>query len=82
MFILRILIGLVIAAVGVYMVIKTRVIEDFFGPVGWAESHLGSSTLFYKCLGIVIILIGFIVATNLWNAFLEATIGSIAGPRT
>lgn len=76
-FILRVVIGLAIAGVGIYMVIKTRDVEGFFGPVGWAEAHLGSSNLFYKLLGVLIILIGFIVATNLWDALLQATLGSV-----
>ena len=78
-FILRVIVGLGIVAVGVYIVIKTRSFEGFFGVVPWAENHLGpgGTMLFYKLLGIVIILVGFIVATNLWNAFLQATLGSI-----
>lgn len=77
--ILRILIGLAVAGVGVYMVVRTRDILSFFGPVGWAEEKLGGggSNLFYKLLGVVIILIGFTVAANLWNAFLQATLGNI-----
>ncbi len=77
--ILRIVIGLVIAVVGTFFVIKTTTVLDTFGTVEWAESKLGGggSRLFYKLLGILFIFIGFIVMTNLWNAFLEATIGSL-----
>ncbi|MFH1078361.1 MAG: hypothetical protein V1745_03755 [Patescibacteria group bacterium] len=76
---LRIVIGLAIAAVGTFMVLKTRFFLDFFGPVAWADAKLGSSNLFYKLIGIVIALVGFLVATNLWNAFLQATLGSLFG---
>lgn len=74
---LRILIGLVVAGAGAYMVIRTESILGFFGTVDWAERKLGSSRLFYKLLGILICFVGFMVATNLWNAFLEVTLGGL-----
>jgi len=76
---LRILIGVVLTAAGVAMVIKTGTFRDFFGEVPFAEKYLGGggTNLFYKFLGIAIILIGFLVATNLWSAFLQATLGSL-----
>lgn len=76
----RVLIGLGIAGIGVFMVIKTRMILDFFGTWDWAEAKLnGGSNLFYKLIGIVAIFLGFLYATNLWNAFLAATLGSLVG---
>ncbi|HEU0050538.1 MAG TPA: hypothetical protein VFQ60_00590 [Patescibacteria group bacterium] len=77
--VLQILIGLGIAAVGVYFVFKTETILEFFGVVEWAETKIGpgGTRLFYKLLGIVIIFLGFVVATNLWNALLQATIGKL-----
>lgn len=76
---LRIAIGLGLAAIGAFFVIRTRTFQDFFGPVPVAEKYLGGggTNLFYKLLGIVLCLIGFIVATNLWDAFLNATVGSV-----
>ncbi len=61
------------------MTIRTRQIIDFFGPVSWVEQKLGfgSSALFYKLFGIVIALLGFLVATNLWDAFLQFTLGGL-----
>ncbi len=78
-FFTRVLIGLAMAGLGAFMVIRTRDIVDFFGTVDFAEHYLGGggTNLFYKLLGIVICLIGFIVATDMWNAFLQATIGSL-----
>ena len=77
--ILRILLGAVIAAVGVGFTWKTRDIEGFFGPVPFAERYLGGggTILFYKLLGITFSLLGFLVMTNLWQAFLQATLGSL-----
>ncbi|MCI0479939.1 hypothetical protein L0Y59_05330, partial [Candidatus Uhrbacteria bacterium] len=60
---LRIVIGLAIAAAGTFMVLKTRILLDFFGPISWAEAKLGGggSNLLYKLIGIAIALIGFLV---------------------
>lgn len=78
---LRIIIGVVLVAIGAIFVIKTRKLLEFFGPIGWAEAKLGGggSNLMYKLIGIVVCFIGFMVATNLWNAFLQATLGSLFG---
>lgn len=75
--VLRVLLGLVIVAVGAGMVIRTRVLLEFFGPIAWAEAKMGGggSNLLYKLIGIFFCFIGFMVATNLWMAFLQGTIG-------
>jgi hypothetical protein len=75
----RILVGLLVLAVGAFAVIRTRYILDFFGTIDWAEAKLGGggSNLMYKVIGIILCLIGIIVATNLWDAFLQATLGSV-----
>lgn len=75
--ILHILIGFAIVGVGVLFVLRTRDIVDFFGPVDWAEQHLGGTSMFYKLLGVLITFIGLVVAFDLWNAFLTATIGKL-----
>jgi hypothetical protein len=75
--VLHFVIGMLIVGVGVFFVFKTSDILDFFGPVEWAERRLGSSSLFYKLLGVFFAFIGLVVAFNLWNAFLAATIGQI-----
>lgn len=77
----RILIGLVLVAVGFLIVWKTRAIIDAFGTSSWAEVKLGGggTSLMYKGIGIVIIFVGFLWATNLWSNFLNATLGSIFG---
>ncbi|MCR4278516.1 MAG: hypothetical protein NUV81_01265 [bacterium] len=78
---LRILFGLVIASVGAFFVIRTKVFLDFFGHSSWADSKFGGggSNLMYKTIGMLLIFIGFMVVTNLWNAFLGATVGSLFG---
>ena len=75
---LRILIGLAIATGGAFFVIKTRTIYDMVGPINWAEQKLGGggSILMYKIIGLIFCFVGFMVATDLWNVFLQATIRS------
>ncbi len=75
----RILIGLALVAAGFIIVWKTRRFIETFGGIPWADAKLGGggTSLMYKFIGIVLILLGFLWATNLWNAFLEATLGSI-----
>lgn len=60
------------------MVIRTVIMIDFFGSVEWAEAKLGpgGTNLFYKCVGLFVVFIGFLVATNLWNTFLGGLFGS------
>lgn len=56
-------------AAGSVIVIKSEAVYSFFGPVQWAENKIGSeggSRLFYKLIGILIIFLGFSVATGLW----------------
>lgn len=74
----RILVGLLLIGVGGFLVIRTRVMLDFFGHIDWAERKLGGggSALLYKVIGIIVCFTGMLVATNMWNAFLEATLGS------
>jgi hypothetical protein len=76
---LRILLGVVLAGIGAFMVIRTSRMVEWFGAVEWAEAKLGGggTRLFYKLLGIVLCFVGFMVATNLWNAFLEGTLGRV-----
>jgi hypothetical protein len=76
---LRIIVGLGITGIGAFIVIKTRSFMDFFGYIDWAEQKLGGggTVLVYKSLGIFLCFIGFIVATDLWDAFLRATLGAL-----
>jgi hypothetical protein len=77
--IVRILIGLALVGIGSYMVIKTRKMMNFFGRIPWADAKLGGggTAMVYKFIGIIFILAGFLWATNLWNAFINATLGGL-----
>ena len=75
---MNIVIGLLLVVIGFLIVWKTRKLIEFFGTSSWADAKLGGggTNLLYKFIGIVIIFIGFMWATNLWTSFLEATLGS------
>jgi len=77
----RILLGLGIAGVGSFLVIQTKIFLDFFGHSEWADSKFGGggTNLLYKTIGLLLVFIGFMVMTNLWGAFMEATVGSFFG---
>ena len=66
---LRILIGLAVIAVGTSMVSKTGWYLGILGRVYWAERNLGGggSRMFYKLMGVGVVLIGIIIVTDLWE---------------
>lgn len=86
-FLLRIIGGIACTAVGLFFVIKTEWFMQNFGEVAWAQEHLGfqgGSRLFYKLIGLAIILVGFMWATDLLGGFLRGTVGALlvpGGPR-
>ncbi|PIS05007.1 MAG: hypothetical protein COT81_03550 [Candidatus Buchananbacteria bacterium CG10_big_fil_rev_8_21_14_0_10_42_9] len=74
---MRIILGLIIVVVGALITIKSELILRAFGRVPFAERYLGTeggSRLFYKLLGIIVSIIGFIITFNLMTALLNATI--------
>ena len=76
---LRILLGIGITLVGFLMVLRTAFFIEYIGYIDWAEVKFGSggTNLFYKLLGTLVMMLGFMVATNLWDALLGATLGSL-----
>lgn len=71
---LRILLGIVIMAVGTLIIIKTEAMLSNFGRIAFFEKHLGTeggSRMGYKIIGIIAIFIGIMIATNLIGGFLE-----------
>jgi len=56
------IVGIIGIVVGAFLIIKTEWFLKFFGRIEWAETHLGTSggtRLFYKLLGIAIIILSF-----------------------
>jgi len=79
--IIRILIGIGVSLAGLLMVWKTQIMLDSVGPIEWAEKMFGGggSRLFYKLLGTLIILIGFMVITDLFNTVVGGAVTSVFG---
>jgi hypothetical protein len=76
----QIIIGIIIAAIGALMTIKTEGFLRTFGQIPWAEVHLGGgSRMFYKLLGIGAIIVGFLVITNMWQAPIVWILGPLFG---
>jgi hypothetical protein len=78
---LKFLLGMLIIGAGVVMTIKSEWFYENFGAVAWAEEKLGSTRLFYKLLGIIISLLGMLVATGLWGGFVRGSLGVLLTPR-
>ena len=69
--------GIIGIIIGFLIVWKTETMLRIFGRVGWAEAHLGTeggSRLFYKLIGILVILAGVFAATNLLGGILNAVL--------
>ncbi|PIX62139.1 hypothetical protein CO057_01155 [Candidatus Uhrbacteria bacterium CG_4_9_14_0_2_um_filter_41_50] len=77
----RIVIGLLVIALGLSMVWKTDFYLRALGMVSWAERNLGGggTRLFYKLLGILIIFVGMMITTNLFDKFMTWLVGGLFG---
>ena len=76
----HIIIGLLLVAAGTVLIFKTEWFIQNFGTIAWAENNLGTSggsRLFYKLIGLALIFVGMLVATNLMTSFLMGTIGKL-----
>lgn len=76
---MRYVIGLVFVLVGFVVVWKSEWFLTQFGRIPWAEEHLGTeggTRLFYKLIGIAVILISFLYM----GGFIEGIILRIFAP--
>jgi len=81
---MRIFIGIILIVIGFLMVWKTNGIVSFTGQSGWAERNLGTmggTYLMYKFIGIIVIFFGLLAITNLYQGFLQGTVGTLLGGR-
>ncbi|MDP3986366.1 MAG: hypothetical protein Q8P77_02975 [Candidatus Veblenbacteria bacterium] len=63
-----IIVGLIMVGAGFLITWKSEWIVTNFGKLPWAEQHLqseGGTRLFYKLLGILLIMLGFLTMTGL-----------------
>ena len=75
----RIIIGFLVTALGFSMVWKTEFYMSILGEIDWAMKYLGGggTRLFYKLLGTAIIIIGFLIITNLWEGFMVGVVSRV-----
>jgi hypothetical protein len=70
---MSIIIGIILAVVGVFMAIKSEAMLNMFGRVEFFEKYLGiegGTRLGYKLLGIAVFIIGVMLATNVFGDFM------------
>jgi len=76
--------GLLIVGIGFVIVWKANWLMYNFGRIGWAEQHLGTeggSRLMYKLIGTIIIIGGFLHATNLGGSLIKWVAVSVFGAK-
>lgn len=69
-------------AIGVLIVIKAEWFYQNFGSIPWAEAHLGAeggSRLFYKLVGLAIILISLLYISGLFQSIVLSIFGPLFG---
>ncbi len=77
---MRIVIGLIMVVVGTVLIFKAEWFFQNFGSIAWAEEHLGTSggsRLMYKLVGLILIIFGMLIATNLITGLIMGTIGRL-----
>ena len=78
---MRILLGLGISAIGLLITIYSEWMYQTFGPLNFGERFLisseGGSRLIYKLIGIMVTFVGFLIITNLHEAFLLWILGPL-----
>jgi len=80
----RIIIGIVGTIIGSIMVIRSEWLLSFFGRIDWAEIHLGSeggTRVFYKLLGLIVIIVSLLIMTGMIEGVLLAIFGPLFGKR-
>ncbi|MDD2656831.1 MAG: hypothetical protein PHQ18_04690 [Patescibacteria group bacterium] len=73
--------GILVIALGAFMVIKTNWFVENFGHSSWAEEHLGGGGTYtlYKILGIVFIFGSLMAMTGILGKVIVNTFGRLFG---
>lgn len=74
--------GILGVALGVIIILKTEWIIQNFGTSAWAESKMGTSggsRLLYKLIGLIIIVIAVLGATDMLGGIVLAIFGRLFG---
>lgn len=71
---MKIILGIILIAIGTMMVIKTEWLLDNFGRIAWFEKKLGTeggSRLGYKIIALIVIFAGILLATGSSEDFIN-----------
>lgn len=77
---MKYVIGILVILLGCVLVIKTEWFVENFGHSEWAEDKLGTSggtRLFYKLIGIAMIVLSMMGMTGLLGGLIMGTIGKL-----
>lgn len=72
-----IFLGLILLALGFTMVWRTNVFLQWFGDLGAMLGFINANWLSWKVLGMLFMVLGFLLATNLLQLFLQVTLGRL-----
>lgn len=64
-------------ALGFVMVWRTNLFLQWFGDLGMMLGFYNAGWLSWKTVGILLMVIGFLLATNLLPLFLQVTLGQL-----
>lgn len=78
----NILLGGLAVGVGYLFIRHSSWLVYNIGRVGFAEKYLGSTHIFYKILGLIIIFFGFLGMTGMLGPFIMGTLGKLFGTST
>ena len=71
---MHIVIGIIIIAIGAFIVIKSEKVYNTFGSIAFFDRYLGAEgggRLGYKLIGMLFIIIGILVSTNMIGGFIS-----------
>lgn len=76
---MRIIWGALVTGFGLLFLLRSRWFIDFLGTFDFFEYKIGpgGTRLVYKLAGTFMVMAGFLVMTNLWQPFLQGTLGAI-----
>lgn len=71
------LVGLILLALGFVMVWKTNLFLQWFGDLGQMLGFINAGWMSWKVAGILFMLLGFLLVTNLLPIFFQALFGRL-----
>ena len=81
---MQFILGVLIIALGIYMVLKTEIVLKNFGSSSFFEKHLGTeggSRLGYKLLGLLLIFLGLVIMLGMSDNFLRFLLSPLINNR-